>query len=286
MVETLVSAGVNLLSTSPIYGTELYESQLGRILRRLPDAPMVSTKVHVRPGRYADMAEQIRHSVNQSRTRLGRDVIDAVLLHNRIGRERDPRADVLDVDDVLVPGGVADVLSGLVDSGVAYAVGITGLGHTDAIFEIVESKRFHVLLAYCNLLNPSATMAAHAAWRAQDYLEVANRAAALGMGVIGLRPLAGGALTNGASCSDHNEPELAADRVKARRFDFLVEDPSLLPRLAIRFALSQKSVDSVLVGARDLTDAADVLAAAEEGPLDEATMQAIADSYYDLFVTA
>jgi hypothetical protein len=83
---------------------------------------------------------------------------------------------------------------------------------------------------------------AHAAWRSQDYLEVANRAAALGVGVIGLRPLAGGAL--GCSTADPSHPgeaELAADRIKGRRFDFLVDDPSLLPRLAIRFALSQNS---------------------------------------------
>jgi hypothetical protein len=42
----------------------------------------------------------------------------------------------------------------------------------------------------------------------------------------------------------------------------------------------------VLVGVCDLSQAVDVVAAAEEGSLDDATMQAIADSYYDLFVTA
>jgi aryl-alcohol dehydrogenase-like predicted oxidoreductase len=284
VVESAIDAGVNFFATSPTYGNGASESALGRVLRGLDARPMVSTKVHVYPGRFAEMAAQVRRSVDHSRLRLGRDVLDAVFLHNRIGRERDPKADVLDVDDILVPGGVADALATLVDSGTVGAIGITGLGHSDAILEVVESKRFGLVLAYCNLLNPSATTPAHAAWRAQDYLELANRAATLGMGVIGLRPLAGGALASPGQ-THPGEPELDADRVKARRFEFLVDDPAQISGLAVRFVLSQPALRAVLVGVSNRTQLNDVLAATAEGPLDDETIQAVNDSYYDLFAT-
>ena len=179
---------------------------------------------------------------------------------------------MLDVDDILVPGGVADTLSSLVDSGAIGAVGITGLGHPDAMLGVVESKRFAVLLAYCNLLNPSATKPAHAAWRAQDYLELANRADAVGMGVIGFRTLAGGALAPAEGGSptaglpeQRRSAELEADRIKGRGFECLVDEPSQLPRLAVRFALSQPALHSVIVGIADLAQMAEALAAVEDG---------------------
>jgi aryl-alcohol dehydrogenase-like predicted oxidoreductase len=293
VVETAMEAGVNLLATSPTYGAGASEFALGRTLRQLEAAPMVATRVHLHPDSFARMEAEVRHSVDHSRRRLGRDTLDAVVLDNRIGRERDVRADVLDVDDILVPGGVADTLKTLVDDGAIGAVGITGLGHPDAILEVIDSRQFGLLLAYCNLLNPSATNPAHAAWRAQDYLELANRADEVGMGVIGFRTLAGGALAPHPDAgtplpgglTECAERELAADRIKARGFEFLVEDPSQLPRLAVRFALSQPALHSVIVGISDLAQMAEALAAVVDGVLDDQTMQAVTDRFYDLFLT-
>jgi len=292
VIQKAMDAGVNLVATSPTYGAGASEFALGRILRQLDAAPMVTTRVHVHPDGFAKMAMELRHSVDHSRRRLGRDVLDSVVLDNRIGRERDIRGDVLDVDDVLVPGGIADTLSSLVDSGAIGAAGITGLGHPDALLEVVESNRFALLLAYCNLLNPSATKPAHAAWRAQDYLELATRADAAGMGVIGFRALAGGALAPAEDRSptarllpDCAARELEADRIKARGFDFLVDDPAELPRLALRFALSQPALHSVIVGIADLAQMAEAVAAVEAGRLDDETMRAVNERLYDLFLT-
>ena len=292
VMEMAMAAGVNLVATSPIYGAGASEFALGRILRQLDTPPMVVTSVHLHPDSFDNMETELRRSVDHSRRRLGRDVLDVVVLDNRIGRERDRRGDVLDVDDILVPGGVADTLDSLVDGGLVGAAGITGLGHPDAILEVVDSKRFALILAYCNLLNPSATTPAHAAWRAQDYLELANRAAAIGMGVIGFRTLAGGALAPRAglvaqstsTVAECAARELEADRIKARSFEDLVDQPSQLPRLAVRFALSQPALHSVIVGIGDLAELTEALAAVDDGALDEKTMQAVNDRFYDLFL--
>src|SRR5579859_2635146 len=80
-----IDAGVNLVATSPTYGAGATEFALGRILRQLDATPMVATSVHVHPDEYTKMNMELRHSVDHSRKRLGRDVLDAVVLENRIG---------------------------------------------------------------------------------------------------------------------------------------------------------------------------------------------------------
>jgi aryl-alcohol dehydrogenase-like predicted oxidoreductase len=52
------------------------------------------------------------------------------------------------------------------------------------------------------------------------------------------------------------------------------------------FALSQGALATALVGVDSLAQLQDVLAAVQEGPLDQAILEGIDDRFYDLFLTA
>src|SRR5208337_697358 len=58
---------------------------------------------------------------------------------------------------------------------------------------------FHSAQVSYNMLNPSAGMAVPANYPAQDYGRLLDHTVAAGVGVIGIRALAGGALTGSAA---------------------------------------------------------------------------------------
>jgi aryl-alcohol dehydrogenase-like predicted oxidoreductase len=79
--------GVNFFDTAAAYGAGKSESALGAALRRLDahDAAVVLTKVQVGPGDLDHLEAAVLAAGVASRQRLGRRVIDVLLLHNRIG---------------------------------------------------------------------------------------------------------------------------------------------------------------------------------------------------------
>jgi aryl-alcohol dehydrogenase-like predicted oxidoreductase len=173
------------------------------------------------------------------------------------------------------------------------AIGFTGLGHTDSILDVIKANRFDLFQAYYNLINPSAVIATVAAWRAQDYGEMIAKASNLDVGVVGIRVLAAGALSESGdlhrfakSYSSLSRAEVDADRVKADAFRAFVPEGASMANLALRFALSEPMIDTVLVGISERSHLDEAIAAAQAGPLEPERLQQIAARFRELYEMA
>src|SRR6185437_12260858 len=112
-------------------------------------------------------------------------------LHNRIaetGTDR-PLAPAIVLDEV-VPA-----LQRLREQGKIRFLGITALGDTPALQQVVDAQLLDSAQVPYNLLNPSAGNALPPGFPAQDLAGLLKRAQAAGTGTIGIRVLAGGALS-------------------------------------------------------------------------------------------
>ena len=282
-----------MFDTSPTYGGGHSEINLGRVLKTLGATPVISTKIDFAPGDLDDPQESILRSVQRSQERLKRDRLDVLYLHSRVGRRQDLPGRVLSVSDVLGSGGVADVMTGLKRKGTVGAIGFTGLGHTESVLEVLESDRFDLFQAYYNLLNPSAVLPTVAAWRAQDYGEMIRKAARRNIGVVGIRVLAAGALSESGELhrfakaySSLARAEVDADRVKAEAFRPFIPQGISMAHFALRFAFSEPALDTVLVGISERAHLDEAIAAAEAGPLDPEVLQGISARFRELYEMA
>ncbi|MEJ2089989.1 MAG: aldo/keto reductase, partial [Gammaproteobacteria bacterium] len=153
-VDRALEAGINWIDTAASYGQGRSEEALGRVLDGRADPPHVSTKFSVDTANLADLAGQIEASLTASLTRLKRDSVTLLQLHNPIGAETSAR--MIGVGDVLRSGGVLDVLDGLKGQGLIRHFGMTALGQTPSIIEVIDTGRIASAQVYFNLLNPSA----------------------------------------------------------------------------------------------------------------------------------
>ena len=134
------------------------------------------------------------------------------------------------------------------------------------------------------MLNPSAADALPPNYPAQDYGRLFNHTRAAGVGVIGIRVLAGGALSGSAErhpiASPAPEPigsamHYEADVTRAGRLMPLVTEgfAASLTEAATRFALSHPVIGTILVGTATPQQFEDALAAVQKGPLPQAALE-------------
>jgi aryl-alcohol dehydrogenase-like predicted oxidoreductase len=136
------------------------------------------------------------------------------------------------------------------------------------------------------MLNPSAAAELPANYPAQDYGRLFDHTRAAGVGVVGIRVLAGSALSGSAErhpiASPPPDPigsamSYDADVVRARRLMPLVKDgfAASLTEVATRFALSHPAIGTILVGIATSQQFEDALAAVQKGPLPPAALDRV-----------
>lgn len=269
-VARAVEAGINYFDTAAQYGDGQSETNLGRMLNELRPDVYVGTKVRAAPD---DVKGSILRSVEASLRRLSRDSVDLIQLHNNIGGRG------LTVQQVL--GDVREAFEQLQRAGQVRFYGITGLGDTTAVHQVVNSGSCNTVQVAYNLLNPSAdgSPSAH-----QDFEGLLGKAATVGMGTIGIRVLAGGALAgveerhpiaSSAPSPIGTSSAYGEDVQRAERFRFLVEKGYAidLPDAALRFAMSNPQLSTALAGLSDRAQLEAAIASAERGPLADAALQ-------------
>jgi aryl-alcohol dehydrogenase-like predicted oxidoreductase len=283
--------GINYFDTAPGYDATKSESSLGRTLQELGAQPLVGTKVRVRPEELSDIPGTILRSVQESLERLCLNCIDLIQIHNRIALDRRPNDDdVISVADAIGPDGVLDALKRLRDEGKVRYFGFTGIGEVPALNELIDSGEFHSIQTYYNLLNPSAGFPVPVAFRGCDYGRIIDRAAANGMGVLIIRPLAAGALTDAlephplaltGGWASRAWYEVEADRVKARAMNFLIDGGrQTMVQAALRFALMKPEASSVLVGFTDKEQIDQALSALGGHVFSDDDMKRLAGFYF------
>jgi aryl-alcohol dehydrogenase-like predicted oxidoreductase len=166
-------------------------------------------------------------------------------------------------------------------------LGITGVGETASLHEVIDARVFDSAQVSYNMLNPSAAAALPPDYPAQDYARLFERTQEAGVGVVGIRVLAGGALSGSPERHPIASPAPApigsamsyeADLARARRLMPLVEEgfAQSLPEAAIRFAISHSAMGTILVGMASPQQFDDALAAVKQGPLPQAALTRLA----------
>jgi aryl-alcohol dehydrogenase-like predicted oxidoreductase len=256
-VRHALDLGINFFDTAYAYGLGKSEENLGRILNDLGVAPVISTKIRLEADATDDLKTATVRAVEAGLQRLRRERVDFIQLHTRVTLERGTgKRFTLTPEDVLGSNGVVAGFKTMRERGKVGHFGFSGLGDVKALQRLVDSGEFHGFQVYYNLLNPSAGHPVPTEFSALNYDLILERAAAKGMGAFVIRVLAAGALTSDPSAGGGSSPEPLSpgsdyrlDLERARKVkEVLGIDGKDLAQAAIRFALMNEKISTVLVG--------------------------------------
>lgn len=278
-----IAAGVNYFDTAPDYGSGESEINLGRVLRVLGADVVVGTKVRLREAVPGRIGAEIVASLDASLKRLGRDSVDLFQLHNPIA----PSGAPANLTPQVVLEEVVPAFERLQADGKVRWVGVTAIGEAEAMHEVVVSGSFDSAQVPLNMLNPSPVRGLPRGFPATDYRQLMLRARENGVGVIGIRVLAAGALSGledrhptamQSVAPIGSSPTYDADLAHARMFLPLVQEgfASSLAEAAMRYAISNDCMTTVLVGFSDPDHLDAAIAAFEKGPLSPYAMARVA----------
>ena len=274
--------GINFFDTAASYGDGASESALGRALAGNTDGIIVSTKVGLRADELANADELVQRSLDASLQRLKLDHVDLFQFHNTIGAS-DPRG-IITADRVL--DAIIPAFNKLREAGKTRFLGFTAKGDAAQLHQLVKSGAFDSAQIFYNLLVPSAGESVDASYPAEDYGRLLHIAAQHGVGAIGVRVLAGGALsgveTRHPLGMPHVSPigsdtDYATDVRRALRFQPLVDDgfAETLPELAIRYVISLSVLPTTEIGIANLEQLRVAANAVNRGPLPQEALDRV-----------
>jgi aryl-alcohol dehydrogenase-like predicted oxidoreductase len=285
-VEFALELGINYFDTAPAYGNGQSEINLGKVLKQIKSEVIVATKVQIGVEESKDIKSSVRRSLETSLNRLNREYVDVFQLHTPIAMEAGSgdRNWRLSLDQVLGKYGVVEAFEAVRSEGLVRFLGFTGLGDTDALHEVIESECFDLVQSYFNLLNPSAGITVPVGFKGQDFHQLVNMAASNNMGVVIIRVMAGGALGGSVARTGYAAPSIGGgltpgseykdDEKRARKLGFLIDSNlNSIPQAAVRFALDNPNVSTVLVGYSDTTQISEAAACSDKESIPESSLE-------------
>jgi aryl-alcohol dehydrogenase-like predicted oxidoreductase len=282
-VARALEAGVSYFDTAAMYGNGESEKNLGRVLAKLKPDVVVGTKVRIPSASFGRIAEAVAESLEASLKRMGREQVDIFHLHNAITASGGGES----LSARIVLEEVAPAFERLRNEGKLRFPGITAVGDTQALHQVIDSRAFVSAQVSYNMLNPSAGEALPTGYPAQDYGRMFDHTQAAGVGVVGIRVLAGGALSGVAErhpiASPPPDPigsanSYNADMQRAQRLMPLVQQghAGSLAEAAVRFAITHRGMGTILVGMATPAEFEQALAAVNKGPLSQAALDSLA----------
>jgi aryl-alcohol dehydrogenase-like predicted oxidoreductase len=273
-VARALELGVNFFDTAPAYGDGVSEEHLGQVLETLRPQCIVATKVRLGPSGLADPGTTVTRSLETSLRRLRRDRVDLLQLHDPVRLTRTGgEPGVAEALERILPA-----FEALRRAGKIGWVGMTAIGDTRALHELLDAGAVDTAQVPFNLLNPSAGVAVPSGFPAQDYDRLLEHTRAQRMGVVVIRVLAAGALSG--ELARHpvavpavdpiaSGPDYATDVARARDLRVLVKEghAASLVDAALRFPLSSPAVSTVLLGYSSLEQLEMAATAVAKGPL-------------------
>ncbi len=264
-VREALDVGITLLDMAPSYGNGEAESVVGEAFGgQLPAGVRITTKYGLGNPPASEVRGLLEHSLEESLARLRVNFVDVFFLHNMIvadgSRYRGtPRSLFVET--------VRPEFERLVATGRIGAWGITGIGVPDQVIETLgEAPAPGAVQCIANLLNSPGGLKRYAEpARARDVIAAA---VARGVGVMGIRAVQAGALT------DALDRELAADHPEMIDFNRATSFRALAKELgesaaslAHRYALSMAGVSTVVLGVKNRAELRECVAAEAKGPL-------------------
>lgn len=282
-VRMALDQGINWFDTAPQYGDGKSEEALGWLLEEIDETPYVSTKVRIDSANLDDVAGQVERSLHESLTRLHRDSVDLVQLHNPV--TADVTAKTITADHVLGRNGAADGLERLRDQGLARFIGLTALGDNAPTRQIIDSGRFDTAQIYYNMLNPSAARdSMPVEWCGFDATGFMDTCKAQDMGILAIRIFAASYLATPVRTGRESilttdtDPESEA-RMSEALFADLGDEFGSRAQTAVRFALSNPDVSTAIIGLSDPDYLTEAVEGALCGPLPESALHQLERLY-------
>ncbi len=270
-----IELGINLLDVAPSYGDGEAERVVGEAFGgRLPDGVRVSTKCRVNAPPTAAVAELLRSSLTESLERLRLERVDVFIVHNMLVADADADR-YAGTPLTLFEEAVRPALEGLVSEGWAGAWGITGIGGPDAVIATLRSGTPPgAVQCIANLLDSAGAIRRfEGALRPREVIAAAGEQ---GVGVMGIRAVQAGALTDAI---DRELPEGHGDALdfdRAAPFRDLAREVGESPAaLAHRYALSMHGVSTVVLGVKNREELRECVDSEARGPLDAELMSRI-----------
>ncbi len=267
IAETIALAmreGVNFYDVAPSYGNGAAERNLGRALLEAPDdrgrQMLVATKVSLGEHDLADIPAAVERGIHESLERLRRERVDVFQLHNAISPERGRYRRSISVADAMR---AVEALQRLKQDGLTRFIGITGSGVAACVREVMQAGALDTVQCYYNLLNDSNARPLPPGSTLHDHGQLLPLAESLGLGVIGIRNLSGGALSAGLDREVDPRSLIGVDSRRAETLRFLEADGVPLSRWSARFALEQSTISTVVPGVKNAAELADQIAAVD-----------------------
>ncbi len=269
-IRRAIAGGINWIDTAAQYGNGKSEEALGWLLPEAGATPYLSTKFNLDVTHLEDIPAQIEERLMASLARIKRSSVDLLQLHNRIGSKSGGR--VMTVEQILGRNGVADGLERLREKGLIRHMGITAIGETASVCEVIRSKRFESAQVYYNLLSPSAGRSMPRAWTGQNMDGIIEACRANDVAVMAIRIFAAGVIATdertGRESVLISDTSVAEDERKTRAvFDTIGADQGTRAQIALRFVLANPDVSCAIIGSAELHHIDEALQAAEMGPL-------------------
>jgi aryl-alcohol dehydrogenase-like predicted oxidoreductase len=278
-VHIAVERGITLLDMAPAYGNGEAESVVGAAFEgRLPAGIRVTTKHRLGTPPAGEIERNILRSLEGSLARMRLKRVDLFFLHSNIipddydaGAYSDrPTTRWTTYVERFVPA-----CERLVADGRIGAWGVTGIGIPECILAALHEKACPAAVqCITNPLDSPGELKYFAGpSRAREIIAASRKA---GAGVLGIRPVQGGALTGALDRDLPPEHGVVRDFKRSEGFRALARElGASAAALAHRYALSMADVDTVVLGCKNRAEVLECVAAAEAGPLEPAIMARI-----------
>ena len=237
-----VELGITFIDTAHFYGSA--EERIGKSGIGRRTGVVISTKCGHALDRGEDLTEaelgsSFEREVDESLLKLKLDVIPLLQVHGGTAER-------------ISDGSIIRAVQKLKDSGKIEWAGISTRGE-EAPLAAIETGFFDTVQLAYSILDQRMAARVFAAAKARN------------IGIINRSVLLKGALT---PASQYLAPQLAdLKRNSEKAAEIAQEIETDVPSLAIRFALSQDAIDTVLIGSNKIKNIERAVAAAEAGPL-------------------
>ena len=279
-VHRALELGITFFDVAPSYGDGKAEEALGKALEGRSEDVVVATKVRLRAEEMDDIAGDVRRSVETSLRRLRRDSVDVLHVHNRFTERRGEARDSITGDDVLGP--VLDAYKEMQREGKTRYIGLSAMDHhVPTMHRLINSGEYDTILAYYNLLNTTAQEPKPGGADVFDNGQIIPMARNQGMGIIGIRSHAAGALTPALDRPPApGDALMAADLRKAAMLDFLLDGPiETLSQAAMVFSLMNRDIDTTVPGVKNAAEAEEIARCANLPPIPDAHLAWLRELY-------
>lgn len=267
-----LNAGINLIDSAPIYGD--FEQVIAEAFAgTLPSGVRVTTKIMLGEQPKGDVSARVVASLESSLKTMRLDRVDLLFLHSNICEDdymyhlgNEHRAKFATPWSQYL-GEVIPTFETLKSSGRIGDWAITGSGVPTTIMKALSLEtKPGVVQAVTNLMDSVGGMRRYAeAARPREIIAEAKRQ---GLGVMGIRAVQAGALTDALDRPLKDSHPESKDFVDAKPYRDLCAELGLsAAATAHRYALDIEGVDTVVLGVKNRDELDDCLSAEAAGPL-------------------